>query len=152
MTVVLCMQVARRRYVREDVSLYEQVGGIAVLRRVTKVFYDKVYDHPWLSQFFATIDKDHIASQQAEFMQGALGGPKIYCGRKPTDAHPHIHITDESFDLRQELLRQSLVEVGIDAPIAARWLALDEAFRSRLVKSRGECHKRFPSDTIIAAS
>ncbi len=132
-------------------SLFEQVGGIVVLRNVTRVFYDKVYRHPWLKTYFEHIDQDHIASQQAEFMQGVLGGPAIYRGRTPGTAHPHIEITAKAFDLRQELLRQTLVELCIHPDITKRWLALDEAFRKRLVKDRANCRKRYGSDKIIVA-
>lgn len=132
-------------------NLFEEVGGLSVLRRVTKAFYDKVYEHPWLSTYFAHIDKDHIASQQAEFMQGALGGPQIYRGRTPGSAHVHIEITPKAFDLRQELLRQTLRELNIRPDIAKRWLALDEAFRRKLVQNGENCSKRCPSDRIIYA-
>ncbi|MCP4445840.1 MAG: hypothetical protein GY811_10925, partial [Myxococcales bacterium] len=60
----------------EGRSLFDELGGISVLRRITKAFYDKIYEHPWLGKYFETIDRDHIASQQAEFMQGVLGGPQ----------------------------------------------------------------------------
>lgn len=131
--------------------MFEEVGGINVLRRVTKVFYDKVYEHGWLKKYFENIDRDHIASQQAEFMQGVLGGPQIYRGRTPGTAHPHIEITVKAFDLRQELLRQTLVELRIAPPIAKKWLALDEAFRKRLVKDKAACTKRYGNDDLVLA-
>jgi len=143
------MRAVRKRDGRPEPSLFDKIGGIKVLRRITSAFYDKVYAHPWLSKMFVAIDKDHIASQQAEFMQGALGGPKIYCGKKPAVAHPHIEISHKSFDLRQELLRQTLVELRIDREIAERWLAMDEAFRGRLVKGAAGCQKRFFTDRIV---
>ncbi len=132
-------------------NYFEEVGGIHALRRITAVFYDKVYEHPWLKKYFENVDKDHIASQQAEFMQGVLGGPPIYCGRTPGTAHPHIEITEKAFDLRQELLRQTLVELRVRRDIAEKWLALDEAFRKRLIKGKAGCKKRYGNDVMVFA-
>ncbi len=105
-------------------------------------FYDKVYAHPWLSKFFSGITQEHISAQQADFMQGVLGGAKIYCGKTPVHAHMHMHITPEVFDLRQELLRQALEETNTHPEVARKWLSLDEAFRGKLVKARSECKLR----------
>lgn len=127
-----------------------RIGGLEALHRITTLFYEKVYAHPWLSKFFVDVEQEHIASQQAEFMQGVLGGRRIFCGRLPGAAHPHIRITEEAFDLRQELLRETLVELGVDEETRQRWLILDEAFRGRLVKTIDECEKRYASDIIIA--
>ncbi|MCP4447512.1 MAG: group 1 truncated hemoglobin, partial [Myxococcales bacterium] len=121
------------------------------LRRITKAFYDKIYEHPWLGKYFETIDRDHIASQQAEFMQGVLGGPQIYRGRTPGTAHPHIEIAEKAIDLRQELLRQPLAELRVRKDIAEHWLKLDEAFRQRLIKDKGACSKRYGTDKLIVA-
>ena len=134
-----------------DKTLFDQVGGIATLRRVNKLFYEKVYAHPWLKKYFANVEQDQIASQQSEFMQGVLGGPKIYRGRTPGTAHPHIEITEKAFNMRQEMLRQALEETRIDPEIARRWLALDEAFRQRLIQGLDQCTKRYGTDQIVRA-
>jgi len=33
-------------------SLFDAVGGLPTLQKVHKIFYDKVYAHPWLDPFF----------------------------------------------------------------------------------------------------
>jgi len=62
---------------------------------VNKAFYDLVYTDPWLQVVIRGRRPDHLETQQTDFMLGALGGPKTYCGRSPADAHPHIFV-DES--------------------------------------------------------
>lgn len=122
----------------------------ALIRRVNERFYELVYEHPWLSGFFAGVEREHITAQQTAFMTGALGGPKEYRGRPPSHAHPHIFITDEVFDLRRELLVQALAETDAPAGLVQAWLRIDEAFRGSIVKgSPAECTGRWRTDTVI---
>jgi hemoglobin len=132
-------------------NLYDEIGGRLTLERVHKIFYDKVYAHAWLRKYFEHIDQQHIENQQSDFMSGAMGGPKVYCGRLPVPAHEHMFITDELFDARTTLLEASLVEAGLTADAAARWLKIDRAFQGSLVKSDvSECKKRYFTDEILA--
>jgi hemoglobin len=134
----------------EQESLFSQVGGTIQIRRVHKIFYDKIYEHPWLSLYFEGIDQEMIENQQTDFISKTLGGPSVYCGALPVPAHKHMRITDELFDERSRLLAESLREAGIPEQAAKQWLERDAAFRSRLVKpSVADCEKRFNTDTII---
>ena len=66
---------------------FEALGGRPILVKISKIFYDKVYDHAWLGKFFAKVDQQIIEDQQVDFLQGALGGDKVYCGKLPVKAH-----------------------------------------------------------------
>ena len=131
-------------------SLYELLGGHPTLARVHKVFYDKIYRHAWLGQFFAEIDQTLIENQQTDFMAQAMGGPARYCGKFPIPAHKHMFITEELFETRGALLEESLEEAGVPEPLAERWLKIDSSFKARLVKkSPSECEGRFKTEAII---
>lgn len=132
-------------------SLYDDIGGKPYLQKVVKTFYDKVYAHPWLGQFFKNTPQQHIENQQVDFMIGALGGPRIYSGRNPKDAHPHILITEEVFTLRNELLVDALNEEKASTELVERWLQIEGAFKNSIVKnSIKECKGRYASDEILA--
>jgi len=133
----------------EDTTLFENVGGRPVLERVHKVFYDKLYEHPWLKQFFSTIDQKTIENQQTDFMVSNMGGGKIYSGALPKNAHKHMFVTDEMFDLRNRILKESLAACGVPAELAECWLRIDDAFRKSIVKEDlSQCEKRFFTDKI----
>ncbi len=133
----------------EDKTLFENVGGRSTLERVHKVFYDKLYDHPWLKQFFSEIDQKTIENQQTDFMVSNMGGGKIYSGALPKSGHKHLFITAEMFDLRGEILKESLDECGVPADLAERWLRIDDAFRKSIVKEdASQCEKRYFTDAI----
>jgi hemoglobin len=131
-------------------SLYDQLGGRPTLEHVHKIFYDKLYEHPWLGKFFVDIARDVIEGQQTDFMAQTMGGPSMYCGKFPIPAHKHMFITEEMFDVRHALLADSLREAGVPDGPAASWLAVDAAFKGRLVKkSVSECEGRFKTDSIM---
>jgi len=131
-------------------NVFDKVGGKETLQKVHKLFYDKIYDHPWLSQFFSHIEQEHIENQQTDFMTKALGGPMIYCGRLPVPAHKHMYITDEIFEIRHKMLKESLIEVGVEGELLEAWLKIDKAFQGALTKkSVSECEKRFFTDDLV---
>lgn len=134
----------------EKKSTLEELGGRPILEKVSKAFYDKVYEHPWIGQYFKEVSQEVIESQQVDFMTASLGGPKVYLGKLPVPAHKHMMITDELFLLRKDLLNQAMDEVGVPNELRERWNAIDEAFRTKIVKSSiSECEKRFNTDEIM---
>lgn len=130
--------------------LFERIGGRAVIEKVHKIFYDDIYSHPWMSQFFRDKDQTHIENQQTDFMSMLFGGPKAYSGRMPIDAHEHMMITSELFAVRQELLKRALEKAGVPEKERGEWLAIDGAFKKVLIKnSVSECRKRYKMDEIL---
>ncbi len=131
-------------------TLFEALGGAVVIKKVHKIFYDKVYQHPWMGKFFAHVSQEVIEDQQSDFMAQAMGGPARYCGALPVAAHKHMNISEELFKIRHELLAESLVEAGLTAEHQAKWLRIDAAFKSGIVKkSIEDCQKRFVTDEIL---
>ena len=128
---------------------FEKIGGRPVIEKVTKAFYDRVYRHPWIGQYFANIPQEHIENQQTDFMQGAFRGKRIYSGRMPADAHMHMVINDELFDLRNRLLKEAMDEVGVAQEMQDLWLSIDEAFRKVLVKDAASARPRYRTDEIL---
>lgn len=129
---------------------FEQMGGRAAIERVTFAFYERIYNDPWLMQFFDDIPRDHIESQQNDFMQTALGGPNRYSGKTPPSAHQHIYITQEIYDAREAHLIAAFKECGTSELMVEKWLKVDETFQGRVVKkSKDECVMRYPSEGII---
>lgn len=134
----------------EGKSLYELVGGKPFLQKVSKKFYDKLFAHPWLKNYFKNTRQEVIESQQVDFMTGALGGPRVYSGRMPLDAHTHINITPELFELREKILIETLKEENAPQELIDRWIKIEVAFKRQLIKgSVNECKKRWATDEIL---
>ena len=132
-------------------SLYERIGGRPALERVLRIFYDKVFAHPWLGRFFTGADQAHIERQQADFLSQGMGGPAVFTGTFPIPAHQHMFITADLWRLRCDLLEEAIGEGGIDRELSRQWMAIENSFERALVKERVEqCEKRHPGDRILA--
>ena len=116
------------------IKFFDEIGGLKTIQRVHKVFYDKIYAHEWLKQFFETQHRLLIENQQTNFMGEKFGGKMSYVGRPPGYAHLHMFITEELFEVRRNLLRESLNEVGLRQDHIVRWLKIDAAFKHHIVK------------------
>jgi truncated hemoglobin YjbI len=129
---------------------FNKLGGRACFERVHKIFYGKLLSHSWMKGFFAGKDRDHLEFQQTDFMSGLLGGPRIFGGRTPRDAHCHLFVTKEIFQIRHQLLGESLAEAGVPVALRERWLKLDAGFEAALVKqSPDECKGRYRTEPVI---
>ena len=69
-----------------DKTLYDRLGGKQTYIKVHKIFYDKAYAHPWLSQYFADKPQEILENQQTDFMVQLMGD------QKPMGVnHPSLH-------------------------------------------------------------
>ncbi len=109
-------------------SLFDAVGGLAVIERVHRRFYDKIYAHPWLGRFFEGHDQRAIELRQTQFMAEKFGGDIRYPGMALELAHRRMYIPERLLKLRRQLLRESLEEEGVEAGLIERWLRIDHAF------------------------
>jgi hemoglobin len=115
-------------------TLFDEIGGLPTLQRAHKIFYDKVYAHDWLKQFFAGHSQEAIENRQTAFMAEKMGGPVEYWGKEMKYAHEAMFITRELFEVRHGLLEESLREAGVPEELRERWLRIDSAFMKHIVK------------------
>lgn len=133
-----------------DKMLYNRLGGKATFVKVHKLFYDKAYADPWLSRFFTDKPQEVLENQQTDFMIQLMGGPKAYGGKSPKSAHQHMVISDELFELRSQMLSDSIKELGISDALREEWLDADRTFKRALMKSsEAECTQAYPNQPIL---
>ena len=109
-------------------TLYDWLGGLDALNRLTTRFYERVQDNALLAPIFAHMDGAH-PQHVAAFLAEVLGGPPDYSAQH--GGHPHM--------IRQHLNRH------LDQAQRREWVALlldtadqlqlpdDPEFRSALV-------------------
>lgn len=132
-------------------DIYSNLKEKSIIRKINELFYEKVYEHQWLAKYFVDVSKEFIISQQTDYIIGEIGGPKLFSGRLPYNAHPHMYLTNDLFDIRESLLKQAFDETDAPEELRSVWLKIDKSFRSIIVKkSLDDCMKRFRSDKILA--
>jgi hemoglobin len=109
-------------------TLYEWLGGIDALNRLTTRFYENVKADALLSPVFAHMGADHPA-HVAAFLAEVLGGPTVYSEQH--GGHPHMiqqhlnrHLTNEKRQRWVSLLLATADELAMPD---------DPEFRSALV-------------------
>jgi len=122
-------------------SLFDAVGGLPALQKVHRIFYDKVYAHPWLEPFFEGHSQEAIENRQTQFMGEKMGGPK-YTGRALELAHRRMYITKELLEVRQALLKEALEEAGVPEHPGKRWLKIDRVFWKQVENDSLESFKQ----------
>ena len=131
-------------------SFLQEIGGRHIVQRVHFLLYSKLFEHPWLKAYFVNSNRPVLQSQQDDFWTGLFGGPKVYGGRSPRDAHIHMYIPADAFALRHELLSEAIDEAGVLPVLRDQWLALDDGFFNAVVsKSVESVRGRFKTDPVI---
>ena len=109
-------------------TLYQWLGGIEALNRLTARFYERVAGDDLLAPVFAHMGADH-PQHVAAFLAEVLGGPASYSAEH--GGHPHMirqhlnrHLTQEKRRRWVELLLSTADELGMPD---------DPEFRSALV-------------------
>ncbi|RLL53696.1 group 1 truncated hemoglobin [Mariprofundus sp. EBB-1] len=122
-------------------SLFDMIGGLSAMERIHTSFYDKVYAHPWLGQFFEGLDQKFIELRQTQFMAEKMGSKAPYLGKDLDVSHMRMYITEELLVVRQGLLREAIEEEGVAPELVTRWLKIDRAFWSKIKKDSLESFK-----------
>lgn len=95
-------------------SLYERVGGDAVLRPAITLFYRKIFQDASLLPFFDGVDRDRLEAHQLAFITQALGGPDGYDGRTLRDVHAGYSIEQRHFDVLALHMEVAFLEMGVE--------------------------------------
>lgn len=118
-----------------DPDLWAALGEGALMGRILRTFYDRVYADPALSPYFGNVTKQRLIEKQYSFLKRIFTGEPCYFGERPRNAHHWMVISNELFDHRLRLLRESAREHGLSEHWIRRWDAVEEAFRGDVVKS-----------------
>jgi truncated hemoglobin YjbI len=115
-------------------SLYQHLGSEAELKRIMRLFYERMAADVMLGFFFFGRDLHAIADRQADFLLRAMGARSSYSGRPPAQAHDQLPpILPGHFDRRAVILSEVLRDQAIPPELAKAWLDFEAAFRDAVV-------------------
>jgi hemoglobin len=92
-----------------------------------------------IGYFFFGKDHESLLRQQLAFTSSMLGGPRGYAGRSLPQVHEPLAIRPAHFARRQKILRETMDEFGLDADLAAAWIAHEDKLRAFIMPSMETC-------------
>jgi hemoglobin len=94
-------------------TIYDEIGGATGVGAAVDGFYQRVTQDATLARHFAEVDLGRLKGHQRAFLAAAIGGPDAYLGRAMREAHAHLAITGEDFDLIVTHLVAALADLGV---------------------------------------
>lgn len=119
-----------------DPEMWTALGEGKLLYGILKDFYSRVYDDARLAPFFKDVTRQHSIEKQYNFLYQTFTGENVYFGERPRNAHHWMVISAELFDYRNALMQTVLREHGLPEHLMKRWEAMEESYRSVIVKER----------------
>lgn len=133
-------------------ELFDAIGG-DTLRAVITDFYDRVFRDVMIGFMFQGKDKAHLIEREWELVAALLGAPGvIYRGRPMPAAHAAHTIFGGHFERRMQILRETLRDNRVAAPVQQAWLDHSLALRGQITRDQGsECKDTGEADRVRPA-
>lgn len=126
-------------------TMFEELGGEPVLRRIIDRFVDRIFDDTMIGFFFQKASRKRIKDKEYEFAAAHLGADIRYTGRPLDQAHAAHRIMGGQFMRRLKLLEQTLEEFDVPPHIRQHWIAHTESLRPLITRdARGACNDGHP--------
>ena len=131
-------------------SLFDELGGEPVLRKIIARFVDRVFDDVMIGFFFRKVSREHLAAREYEFAARHLGADVVYTGRPIAEAHAAHPIMGGQFMRRLKILDDTLLESGVPERVREHWLRHTESLRQMVTRdSGGRCDPTSAAERVL---
>ncbi|MEY4063968.1 MAG: hypothetical protein RIR26_176 [Pseudomonadota bacterium] len=114
-------------------TLLQKYGGVDTVRQIVGNFYSDVLESPNLRRFFAHTDMSRLMEHQTNLFCHLMGGPNLYAGRNMAEAHKHLGITRADFNEVATILKENLVDAGVEQADVAAILGIVASYADQIV-------------------
>jgi truncated hemoglobin YjbI len=118
-------------------SLFDDLGGEPVLRRIIDRFVDRVFDDVMIGFFFRNASRERIKAKEYEFAAQHLGAGVEYTGRPLAAAHGRHPIMGGQFMRRLQILKDTLEEFSVPEHVREHWIRHTEELRPLITGDHG---------------
>lgn len=96
------------------VTLFDKYGGFAAISKLVMAFYDRILDSDQVGGYFEDIDMKRLIDHQTKFIASIMGGPASFSDDMLKRVHARYEVSREDFDEVARLLRETLLEFGVE--------------------------------------
>lgn len=119
-------------------TLFDDLGGEGVLRRVIDVFVDRLFDDVMIGFMFRSTTRERVKEKEYEFAAGHLGADIEYTGRPIRQAHARHAIQGGQFNRRLQILKETLSDLGVPEHVREHWIKNTEDLRPFVTEGAGD--------------
>lgn len=119
-------------------SLYERIGSER-LKAILTDFYLRCFQDVMIGHFFFEKNHDELLRHQLDFTTSMLGGPNHYEGRPVAPVHKPLKIRPPQFMRRRVILRETMLDHGLDTDLADAWIQLEDRLKSLVLMDHSDC-------------
>jgi hemoglobin len=94
-------------------TLFDRLGGFAVVHRIVSDFYDRVLENEVLAPYFEQADMRRLIDHQTKFISAVMGGPASYSNESLRHLHAPHQIDRTAFEEMRKELKESLLANGV---------------------------------------
>jgi hemoglobin len=134
-------------------SLFEQLGGENLLRKIVDTFIDRVFADRMIGFFFRKANKERIKLMEYQLAAHLLGAGTPYEGQPLDKAHAKHPIMGGHFARRRQILKETLELYNVPEPVKQAWLKHTDDMRPLITDQSGSgCDPDGARRRAIAAS
>jgi len=98
---------------KPEASLYQRIGGLPMLSRISNQTLDIVSKDPKTSRSFEGVKMKTLKESLTNFLCVKTGGDCVYEGETMQKSHADLHITTAEFEWMVDVLRERLDVNGV---------------------------------------
>lgn len=98
---------------KPEANLFQRIGGLPMLARISNQTLDIVSKDPKTSRSFEDVKMKTLKESLTNFLCIKTGGDCVYEGETMKKTHADLHITTAEFELMVEVLRERLDANGV---------------------------------------
>lgn len=118
-------------------TLFEELGGEPVLRRLIDRFVDRLFDDVMIGYLFRAASRERVKEKEYEHAAAHLGAGIEYTGRPLTAAHARHRIRGGQFMRRVRLLEETFAEFDVPAAVRQHWIERTLELRPLITHDEG---------------
>jgi len=114
-SVLLLLCVGCMTQSRPEASLFQRIGGLPMLSRLSNQTLDIVSKDPRTSRSFEGVKMKTLKESVTNYLCIKAGGECVYEGETMQKSHADLHITTAEFEIMVEVLRERMDANGVGA-------------------------------------
>lgn len=128
-----------RKYIVFEVN-YDKIGGEEKIAKMSNALTSKISKLPKLDHFFSSLSPSLNEEHHRQMFKFLLEGPRGFTGKDLREAHSHLRLNGDIYDLFKQSVMEVVEEDGVDEVVKKRMAEALEGRREDVVIKEKKKH------------